>query len=428
MPVARSSPSLPVFALLVALASCSSDEAGGAGTTAVLDQPSTSVAVVTTEAPSAEAPTTEASTTVAPTTIAPSTTLASPTGDVFPGAEWATADLPADVDQAALDAAVDVAFGAPDAASRVQSIVVVRGGEIVYERYHPLDTADEIMNSYSVSKSFTSAVIGLLVGDGLLDVDERAPIEAWADPADPRHEITLEHLLHMASGLEWTEEYSATSQALAMLQSEDASAYVASFPLEAEPGTMFDYSTGTTAILAGIAIDTLGGVDEFEDYLQERLLDPLGITSTELLRDGSGRWFGGLGANHTTRDFARFGLLFLNDGIWDGERILPEGWVEYSHTPSPSNESYGAQWWLAAGNAFEARGLFGQFIHVNPDHDLVIAINTTQGGDSGTLLTATLEAFGATRAGGGALTRRGVDRRSARHGSRGNFWQGVCHD
>lgn len=384
------------MAVLIALASCSSDSAGGAddssgaGTTAVLDRPSTSVTVAATEAPTTVPPTT-----VAPTTAAPTTTLASPTGGVFPGDEWATAELPADVDAAALDAAVDVAFGAPDATSRVQSIVVVRGGEIVYEQYHPLDSPDEIMNSYSVAKSFTSAVIGLLVGDGLLDVDERAPIEAWADPADPRHEITLEHLLHMASGLEWTEEYSATSQALAMLQSEDASAYVASFPLEAEPGTMFDYSTGTTAILAGIAIDTVGGVDEFETYLQERLLDPLGITSTELLRDGSGRWFGGLGANHTTRDFARFGLLFLNDGIWDGERILPEGWVEYSHTPSPSNESYGAQWWLAAGNAFEARGLFGQFVHVNPDHDLVIAINTTQGGDSGTLLTATLDAFGA---------------------------------
>ena len=172
------------------------------------------------------------------TTLAPSTTLASPTGDVFPGVEWATADLPADVDQAALDVAVEVAFGAPDAASRVQSIVVVRGGEIVYERYHPLDTADEIMNSYSVSKSITSAVIGLLVSDGRLDVDERAPIDAWADPADPRHEITLEHLLHMTSGLQWAEEYSANSQALAMLQAENASAYVASFPLEAEPGTI----------------------------------------------------------------------------------------------------------------------------------------------------------------------------------------------
>ncbi len=378
-----------ILPLLFVLGACSSDSS-----TAVLERP-TSVAATaaaeTTAAPATAPPITLAAT----TTSSPATTSASPTGDVFPGPEWASAELPAEADRASLDAAVDAAFGAPDATSRVQSIVVVQGGEITYERYHPLDGPDEVMNSYSVAKSFTSAIIGLLVGDGLLDVDERAPIDEWSDPADPRYEITLEHLLHMSSGLEWTEEYSATSQALAMLQAENASEYVASFPLEAEPGTMFDYSTGTTAILAGIAIDTLGGVDEFEIYVQERLFDPLGITSTQLLRDRSDRWFGGLGADHTTRDFARFGLLFLNDGIWAGERILPEGWVDYSRNASPSNENYGAQWWLAGGSAFEARGLFGQFIHVNPEHDLVIAINTTQGGDSGTLLTATLAALGA---------------------------------
>ncbi len=383
----------PVVTLLIAgsllLGACSGSD------TAVLEAPPTPV-LATAPATALPVATPQPTTAATPTgTIAPTTTLAAPVGGVFPGAEWSTADLPAVVDQAALDAAVDVAFGAPDAAARVRSIVVVEGGEIVYERYHPLDDVGEIMNSFSVAKSFTSAVIGLLVGDGRLDVNERAPIEAWADPSDPRHEITLEHLLHMASGLQWAEEYSATSQALAMLRSENASAYVASFPLEAEPGTMFDYSTGTTAILAGIAIDTLGGVDEFDAYVHERLLDPIGITSTTFVADGSGRWFGGLGADSTTRDFARFGLLFLNDGVWDGKRILPEGWVEYSHAPSPSNEGYGAQWWRAGGNAFEALGLFGQIIHVNPDHGLVIAINTTSGGDSGTLLAATLAVLGA---------------------------------
>ncbi len=378
-----------LIAASLVLGACS-----GSGT-AVLEAPP---ALVQAAAPATTLPVATPSPTTEPaptSTIAPTATLEAPSGGVVPGAEWSTADLPAGADQAALDAAVDAAFGAPDATARVQSIVVVEGGEIVYERYHPLDDVDEIMNSYSVAKSFTSAVIGLLVGDGLLDVNERAPIEAWADPSDPRHEITLEHLLHMASGLQWAEEYSATSQALAMLQSENASAYVASFPLEAEPGTTFDYSTGTTAILAGIAIDTLGGVDEFDAYVHERLLDPIGITSTTFLADRSGRWFGGLGADSTTRDFARFGLLFLNDGVWDGERILPEGWVAYSHAPSPASEGYGAQWWRAGGNAFEARGLFGQFIHVNPDHGLVIAINTTAGGDSGTLLAAALAALDA---------------------------------
>ena len=312
---------------------------------------------------------------------------------MFPGDDWATGAFPSEVDRPAVDGAVDTAFGAPDAAARVRSIVVVRGGEIVYERYHPLDTAETVMESYSVAKSVTSSIIGLLVGDGLLDVTERAPVIAWDDPADPRYVITLEHLLHMASGLEWNEEYGPGSKARTMFESEVASDYVASLPLEAAPGELFDYSTGTTAILAGIITDTLGGVDEADAYIQQRLLGPLGITSMEFLRDGSGRWFGGVGANSTTRDFARFGLLFLNDGIWDGERILPEGWVEYSHLPSPRNPQYGAQWWMFRDDAFEARGLFGQIVMVSQANDLVVAINTTSGGDADTLIGSVYDTF-----------------------------------
>jgi CubicO group peptidase (beta-lactamase class C family) len=119
----------------------------------------------------------------------------------------------------------------------------------------------------------------------------------------------------------------------------------------------------------------------------------LGITSIELQRDQAGRWVGGFGGNATTRDFARFGLLYLNDGVWDGERILPEGWVEYSHTPSPSNRQYGAQWWMFRDGAFEARGLFGQVILVSPRNDLVLAVNTTNGGDADTLVNAVWAAF-----------------------------------
>lgn len=361
------------------------DTSAGPSTTALVTPPASDV-------PTTAAPTTAAPTTTAPPTTAPPTTLAAPSGGVFPDDEWEIGELPAD-DQAALDAAVEVAFGAADATSRVRSIVVVQGGEITYERYHPLDGPDTVMPSFSVAKSVTSAVIGLLVGDGLLDVDERAPVDAWDDPSDPRHEITLEHLLHMASGLEWTETYGEGSQVQQMFAADVAWEVPASAPLEAEPGTAFEYSTGTTSILAGIAIDTLGGVDAFDDYVDERLLDPLGITSIEFLTDRSGHWYGGLGADMTTRDFARFGLLYLNDGIWDGERVLPEGWVDYSHEPSPTNPSYGAQWWMFRDGAFEARGLFGQIVLVSQDHDLVIAINTTQGGDADTLVSAAYEAL-----------------------------------
>ena len=346
----------------------------------------------------ASAATTAPAQTVAPTTMmpatsaAPDTTVAVPVG-VVPGQEWAIGELPDGVDELVLDDAVDVAFGAAESPSRVRSIVLVRGGEIVYERYHPLDTADTVMESFSVAKSFTSAVIGLLVGDGLLEVDAPAPVAAWSDPDDPRHAITVENLLHMASGLDWSEVYAAGQPPLLMLQSAVASDYVSSLPLEANPGEKFEYSTGTTAILAGIITDTLGGPEAATAYIEERLLRPLGITSTKFLRDGSGRWLGGIGADSTTRDFARFGLLFLNDGVWGGKQILPEGWVEYSRAPSPTNPEYGAQWWMRGGSTFEANGLFGQLIRMVPDDDLVIAINATQGGDSYTLATAVQTAF-----------------------------------
>jgi CubicO group peptidase (beta-lactamase class C family) len=325
--------------------------------------------------------------------VAPTTTLASPSGGVFPGADWETADLPGSVDRAALDAAVDVAFGKPDAAGRVRSIVIVQGGKITYERYHPLDNAETIMDSYSVAKSVTSSLIGILTGDGKLDVDAPAPVTEWADPADPRHEITLADLLHMSSGLKWQEDYSTESLVRGMVTAPVASAFVASQPLTSPPGTEWQYSTGTTAILAGILTDTVGDPAKTDEFIEDRLLGPIGITSMEFQRDRAGRWFGGFGANATTRDFARFGLLFLNDGVWNGQRLLPEGWVDYSRTPSPTSAQYGAQWWMLHDDAFEARGLFGQIVLVSQKNDVVIAINTTQGGDADTLVDTVYPLF-----------------------------------
>lgn len=381
------------FVTLAALgvAACAGDDSARSAlvdvSVVVTDGSPSALAAVDTTATSAAPSSTAAPTTDVPTTSTPTS------GGVFPGADWEQGELPADVDRVALDAAVDVAFGAPDAAGRVRSIVIVQGGRIVYERYHPLDGPDTIMDSFSVAKSITSAAIGLLVADGLVDVAERAPIAQWDDPADPRRAITLEHLLHMASGLQYEERYGPGSQVLGMLSAPVASEFIASFPLEAEPGMSFEYSTGTTAILAGIVYDMVGGSEQGDAYLQERLFEPLGITSIELQRDQAGRWVGGFGANATTRDFARFGLLYLNDGVWDGERILPEGWVEYSRTPSPANPQYGAQWWMFRDGAFEARGLFGQVVLVSPRNDLVLAVNTTNGGDADTLVNAVWAAF-----------------------------------
>jgi CubicO group peptidase (beta-lactamase class C family) len=295
-----------------------------------------------------------------------------------------------------IDAAVAQGFGGPDSRARVRSVLIVKGGKLVYEAYHPHDGPDSVMPSWSIAKSFTSAVIGLLVGDGKLDVHKPAPVTAWADPSDPRHAITIADLLHMSSGLKWVEDYQDTpdSDIFKMVGAPEASAYPASLPLTSKPGTVWHYSTGTAAILAGIIIDTLGSEQAAERYIRTRLLDPIGITSTRFALDHSGRWFGGFGADSTPRDFARFGLLYLRDGVWNHKRILPAGWVEYTRTPGPATPQYGAQWWLGIEpGTFAAEGLFGQYILVAPARDLVIVVTSSASSKSTPLLRAVYAAF-----------------------------------
>ncbi|MBA3287656.1 MAG: serine hydrolase [Acidimicrobiia bacterium] len=309
-----------------------------------------------------------------------------PDGVPFPTAEWPVGDLPADVSRTVLDTAAASAFGADDAAARVRSLVVVKGGEIVYERYHPLDGPDNRYNSFSVAKSFTSALVGLAVADGELALDDTGLRPEWA--GDHRRDVALVELLQMSSGLQWDEVYEAPSDPLDVIAAQDAAALVAAKPLESEPGTVFEYSTGTTALLVGLVADRHGGCAATADYLHTRLLDSIGITTDTLLTDGDGCWLGGLGADMTTRDFARFGPLYLRGGEWDGRQILPESWIDATRVPAPTNADYGLQWWLGADGVFSAEGLFGQRVVVDPADDLVIAANSTADGDPFTLVDA----------------------------------------
>jgi CubicO group peptidase (beta-lactamase class C family) len=356
--------------------------------------PDTTTAPATTDAPTTEAPPTDTAAPTLPVTDPPSIYPEQAPDVPYPTVEWPIGDLPDGVDVAALDAAVATAFGADDAEARVRSLLVVKRGEIVYERYHPLDSADQATPSWSVAKSFTSAIVGMLIGDGRLELEAPAPVEEWQQEGDPRREITLDDLLRMSSGLEWQEEYSPGSLPSQMFQAPHAAEVPISQQLTVEPGTEWEYSTGTTAILAEIAADELGGGDALDAYVHERLLDPLGMTSTTLLEDSTGTWLGGLGADSTSRDFAKFGLLYLRDGVWDGGRILPEGWVDESRSPSSTNSSYGLQWWLdGEAGTFSAIGLWGQMIIVSPELDLVIVATSTDGGDPYTLTNTVRELF-----------------------------------
>src|SRR5262245_26957982 len=229
----------------------------------------------------------------------------------WPTHGWPTGPLPAGVDPARVRAAADKMVGP----GRADSVVVIHGGRLVYEQYAPGITADTIETSFSISKSFTSTVIGLLVDQKALTLDAPAPIPEWSAPTDPRHAITLRNLLTMSSGLQWNEDYSLTpdSDVLQMLLgSDDEAGYAVHKLLANPPGTVWNYSTGDTAVLGRIIADTAGvSGDAYLAYLHRVLFDPLGIDPVEPGFDAVGHWRAGWQTNTTTRNFAKLGLLYL---------------------------------------------------------------------------------------------------------------------
>jgi CubicO group peptidase (beta-lactamase class C family) len=262
------------------------------------------------------------------------------------------------------------------------AIVAVHGGRVVLEGYGPDTTADTTLISWSTAKSITHAVVGLLAGDGRLAVDAPAPVAEWA--GDERSHITLQHLLEMRPGLRFAEEYvdADASDVIEMLfgaGQHDVAAFAASFPLDHPPGTVWNYSSGTTNIVARIAGDAVGGSEAgMRAYLQDRLFGPLGMESADPRFDDAGTFIGSSFLYCTALDFARFGLLYLRDGVWDGRRLLPEGWVDHARRPVdvPADEDfgYGAQWWLWRDRPglLAAHGYEGQYVLVAPDRDLVV--------------------------------------------------------
>lgn len=278
------------------------------------------------------------------------------------------------------------------------AIAVQHRGAIVGEAYGTTADADTPLISWSKGKSVTHALVGLLVLDGALDPSAPAPVPGWAD--DSRASITLQHLLAMTSGLEFVEDYvdGDVSHVIEMLfgsGKDDVAGYAESFPLLHEPGTFFNYSSGTTNIISAIcdrAIRTNGLAASTEAFFQKRLFDPLGMTSATITCDDSGTFVGSSFVYATARDFAKFGQLYLDDGIVDGTRLLPEGWVQHARTPVDvlvdEAHWYGAQWWLWDNNCrpapdgpgfdcsdingFGAHGYEGQYTVVVPDRDLVV--------------------------------------------------------
>jgi CubicO group peptidase (beta-lactamase class C family) len=205
-----------------------------------------------------------------------------------------------------------------------------------------------------MTKSITSALIGILVGQGKLKVDEPAPIEEWKKPGDPHGKITVEHLLRMSAGFDFHHDMNPTGQRQqALFGGIDSVAYSVRCPLEVEPGTRWEYANANPHCLLKLIRDIVGKEDiaDYISFPRRALFNRIGMRSAIIEPDPYWNFIGTSFGWATARDWARFGLLYLNDGVWEGKRILPEGWVAYTRTPAPADplKHYGALFWLNAG-------------------------------------------------------------------------------
>ncbi len=308
----------------------------------------------------------------------------------WPAPEWPLGRLPDGVD---LDALMAEAFDPAGPLHQTYAVVIVHRGRLVFERYGGLlpqwdkpgkpVVGETPLLSWSMAKSMLHAIVGMLVAEGRLVLDAPAPVPLWRSPGDPRGGITLQQLLDMRDGLDFAEEYEdpEASDVLQMLFGRgraDMAAFAADRPLAAPPGTRFNYSSGTSNVISGIVARTVGTGDRYRRFLADRLFGPLGMTSATVTLDDAGTWVAASYVYATARDYARFGLLYLRDGVWAGRRLLPEGWVDEGRRPRSvdpdGGDFYGSHWWTRedARGTFWAAGHEGQYIDICPALDLVL--------------------------------------------------------
>ena len=275
--------------------------------------------------------------------------------------------------------------GSHDETGETLALVVQHRGQLVAEAYADGVTADTTLISWSMAKSITHALVGMAQMDGLLDVQAPTGIAMWQD--DDRRLITLQHLLEMRSGLSWIEDYveGNESDVIEMLfgsGKDDHAAYAINQQLSSTPGSEWYYSSGTTNIVARLLGNVLGDKHgsnmKTKSFIQKRLFNAIGMTSATAQFDAAGTFVGSSYVYATARDFAKFGELYLRDGVWDGKRILPHGWVDHARAQTviddETGQGYGAHWWTQPGepNSIIASGYEGQQIFVLPERDLVM--------------------------------------------------------
>lgn len=296
-----------------------------------------------------------------------------------------------------LSAALDRAFAEPAQPPyrRTRAIVVMKAGRIIAERYADGIGPETQLLGFSMTKSVISALTGILVRQGKLKLDGAAPIAAWQDPGDPRHAITVDQLLRHTAGIALGSSLQASLGSVLepvntmKYAEDDMASFAERAPLATAPGTVWNYHDGNFLILAHLLRDLVGGKPaDALAFARRELFGPLGMRHVTLQLDGAGTIEGSGEMMASARDWARFGQLYLDDGVAGGKRILPEGWVDYSATATPNawvgigagfwtnqGDSFGAKFRIEHGwprDAFFAKGTIGQYTIVIPSEKLVI--------------------------------------------------------
>ena len=267
----------------------------------------------------------------------------------------------------------------------IDSLLIIRHGYLIFEEYfkleeylgHTLSNQDNMHSLYSVTKSFMSALIGIAIEEGYIDhlsskvIDffPESTIENW----DTRKEsMTLEHLLTMTTGFNWN-EWTGNS-AVKMMASLNPVEYMLDLPMANDPGTVLTYCTGASHLLSAIIQKTTGKTTL--EFARKYLFNPLGISEVQWTYDQQNVYHGGYGLSLTSRDMAKFGILYLNNGTWNGKQIISTSWVNkstQSYNLFHETQGYGYQWWIMPQlNIYYASGLYGQTIYVSPDHDMIV--------------------------------------------------------
>jgi CubicO group peptidase (beta-lactamase class C family) len=328
-----------------------------------------------------------------------------PAGVTWPTQTWPTGAAAPRTDREVLAAALDQAFrGSEPLLGETRAVVIVEGGRIVSERYAEGFGAETRLVSWSMAKSITHALVGIAVGEGRVDIDKPMGNPHWG-AGDERSAVTWRQWLNMVDGQQYLElgAPSATASDIARMLFGpgrlDAAAYAASLPLAHRPGSLWNYNSAGEILVCDALTRAIVPAPASPEarraamlaWMRAALFDRIGMQSAQPEFDAAGLFLGSSLVYATARDFAKLGLLYLRDGVWDGRRVLPAGWVDFARTPSlaANGDVYGAGWWVdpAEGTgramysyvdtgptreAFDAQGHEGQMILLVPSKDLII--------------------------------------------------------